>query len=96
MVTAGSRYIHTPLYIDRNNLGCLAIRNRYTFDLTNATFYTFVRGDTIDGIAYKQYGNALLGWAILDVNTQYMTEMDINVGDVLIIPPFEEVVKVSE
>lgn len=93
-VYKGSRYTRTPAYVRQGNL-ILEVRNRHVFDLTNATFYTVVRGDTLDGIAYKQYGNAGLWWAILDANPSYQTEVEIKAGDVLIIPPFSEVVRVS-
>ena len=59
-------------------------------------YYTVIQGDTIDGIAYKQYGNAQLGWAIMDANPTFQSEMDIEAGDIIKIPPFEEVVKYSE
>jgi nucleoid-associated protein YgaU len=72
------------------------IRSRYVFDLTNAIYYTVVQGDTLDGIAYRQYGNAQLWWAIMDANPQYQSELEIKAGDVLCIPPYEQVVRVSE
>jgi phage tail protein X len=59
-------------------------------------YYTVVQGDTIDGIAYSNYGNAQLGWAIMDANPALQSEMDIKAGDVIKIPPFDEVVKYSE
>ena len=94
-VYKGSRYIKTPLYTRGETL-VFGIRARNHFDLSKATYYTVVQGDTLDGIAYKKYGNTQLGWAILDSNPQYQSELDINAGDVICIPPFEEVVKVSE
>lgn len=72
------------------------IRSRNHFNLSKATYYTVVQGDTIDGIAYKHYGNTQLWWAIMDANPQYQSEIEIKAGDILCIPPFEEVVKVSE
>lgn len=91
----GSRYINTPLY-PRGNALAFGIRKRYKFDLTKATYYTVVKGDNLDIIAHKYYNNTQLWWAILDANPQYQSELDINVGDVICIPPFEEVVRVSE
>ena len=49
-------------------------------------------GDTLDGVAYKFYEETEFRWAILDANTKYRTEFDIKVGDVILIPSFEEVV----
>lgn len=90
-----SRYIKTPAYIRHGGSLILSIRERNHFNINNATFYTVVQGDTLDGIAYKQYGNAQLGWAIMDANPKYQSEVEINPGDVLTIPSFDEVVRVS-
>lgn len=94
-VYRGSRYTPTSVYIRRGETAVLNIRERNKFNLSEATYYTVVQGDTIDGIAYREYNNAQLGWAILDANPSYQSEVDINPGDVLAIPPFREVVKVS-
>ena len=94
-VYQGSRYIKTSIYNKRNGAIVFSLRKRAKFNLTNATYYTFVQGDTLDGIAYKVYGNAQLWWSILDCNPKYQSEIEIKPGDLLIIPPFVEVVKVS-
>jgi len=94
-VYKGSRYIKTPMY-QRGDSLVFGIRSRNHFNLSKATYYTVVQGDTIDGIAYKRYGNTQLWWAIMDANPQYQSEIEIKAGDILCIPPFEEVVKVSE
>lgn len=96
MIQKGSRYIHTPVYARSGQAFIFNIRDKFKFNSDNATYYAVVLGDTIDGIAYKFYGNAELYWAILDANPQIMSELDIEVGDVLMIPNFEEVAKVSE
>lgn len=90
-----SRYVRTPVCIRRGEAAVLCIRSRNNFDLSGATFRTVVQGDTIDGIAYNEYGNAQLWWAIMDANPKYQSELEIKPGDVLVIPPFEEVVRVS-
>lgn len=94
-VYQGSRYVKTPLFM-RGDTPVMGIRTRNKFNLAEATYYTVIQGDTIDGIAYKRYNNAQLWWAIMDANPQYQSELEIKAGDVLCIPPFEEVVKVSE
>ena len=73
----------------------LQLRPRTKMDLTNASFVTVVEGDTLDGIAYKQYQDASLWWAILDANPKYQHEVEIKAGDVLTVPPLSEVVRVS-
>lgn len=90
-----SRYTKTSAYIRQGKSLILDIRKRNYFNLDNATFYTVAQGDTIDGIAYKQYGNAQLWWAIMDANPKYQSEIDISPGDVITIPSYDEVVKVS-
>ena len=95
-VYQGSRYAKTPLYIIKGETPVIGIRTRYKFNLKEATYYTVIQGDTIDGIAFKHYSNAQLWWAIMDANPQYQSELEIKAGDVLCIPPFSEVVKVSE
>lgn len=95
-VYQGSRYVKTPAYIRRGETLILRIRERVHFTESLCKYYTVVQGDTIDGIAYTHYGNARLGWAIMDANPMYQSEMDIEAGSVIKIPPFEEVVKFSE
>ena len=94
-VYRNSRYVQTPL-IKTRDTNILAFRDRAKFDLSKATFYTFIQGDTVDGIAYRQYNNAQLGWAIMDANPLYQSEIEVKAGDVIKIPPYEEVVKLSE
>lgn len=89
-----SRYTKTPAYVRQGSL-ILGIRNRNYFNVDKATFYTVVQGDTIDGIAYRQYGNAQFWWAIMDANPKYQSELEIKPGDVLTIPSLDEVVTAS-
>lgn len=90
-----SRYVKTSAYVRQGNTLTLSIRSRNHFNIDKSTYYTVVQGDTIDGIAYKQYGNAQLWWAIMDANPKYQSELEIKSGDVLVIPSFDEVVKAS-
>lgn len=95
-VYKGSRYVKTSAYVRRGETLILKIRDKARFNSSSCKYYTVVVGDTLDGIAYKHYENARLGWAIMDANPVYQSEMDIKAGDVIKIPPFEEVVKLSE
>ena len=93
MLFQGTRYTNTPAYIRDGGALIVDIRNQADFDLSKATYYTVVEGDTVDGIAYKQYGNAALWWAIMDSNPQFQHEIEIKPGDLIAIPPYEEVLK---
>ena len=93
MLIQGTRYTNTPAYIRDGGALIVDIRNQADFDLSKATYYTVVEGDTVDGIAYKQYGNAALWWAIMDANPQFQHEIEIKPVDLIAIPPYEEVLK---
>ena len=95
-VFKGSRYVKTSAYMRRGETLVLDIRERVHFNESECTFYTVIQADTIDGIAYKHYGNAQLGWAIMEANPVFQSEIEIKPGDVLMIPPFERVVELSE
>ena len=95
-VHTGSRYINTPVFARKGSTFMFGIRDRTKYNEELATYYTVIEGDTLDGIAYKYYGNANLYWAILDANPQYLSELDIQVGDVLMIPSVREVTRESE
>lgn len=95
-VFQGSRFIKTSAYVRRGETLILSIRERNHFNEADCEYYTVVQGDTIDGIAYKYYGNAQLWWAIMDANPVYQCEIEIKAGDVLKIPPFDKVVMLSE
>lgn len=90
-----SRYLRTSRF---NRLGwdtpTLDVRERFTFNEALCKTYTWIEGDTLDGVAYKFYNNTALRWAILDANPQYRTEFDIDPGDTLLIPDYEEVVSI--
>lgn len=95
-VFQGSRYVKTPAYRRNGEALILSIRERKHFKDSDCQYYTVIQGDTLDGIAYKMYNNAQLGWAILDANPLYLSEMELKAGDVIKIPPFEEVAKLCE
>lgn len=95
-VFQGSRYVKTSAYVRRGETLILNMREKAHFNESLCSFYTVVQGDTIDGIAHKQYGNAQLWWAIMDANPVYQSEIEIKAGDVIKIPPYEEVVRLSE
>lgn len=90
-----SRYLRTSRF---NRLGwdtpTLDVRERFHFNESECLLYVWIEGDTLDGVSFKFYNNTAFRWAILDANTKYRTEFDINPGDTILIPSYEEVVKV--
>lgn len=92
MIYQGSRYTNTDLY-DRKGTLTFKHRNRFTFGLKDSTIHVFSEGDTLDGLAVKYFGNPQLWWVILDTNPKFRCELDINYGQELVIPNFEEVRK---
>ena len=95
MMFENSRYLRTPIYnITGEDVPILKIRSRFTFDIQNASIHEWVEGDTLDGLAYRYYGISALRWAILDANPTYRSEFDINYGDKIFIPDYEEVVSI--
>lgn len=93
-VFQNSRYTKTGAFrtgVDRTLI--LRLRQRPKYNVDQATYYTWVQGDTIDGVAYRLYNNAQLWWAIMDANPQYASEVDILPGDIVMIPSYQEVVK---
>lgn len=90
-----SRYLRTPILSRRGwGVPTLGVRQRFTFNEDLCATYTWIEGDTLDGIAFKNYGKTALRWAILDANPQFRSEFDIKPGDVLLIPAYEEVVSI--
>lgn len=91
-VYQGSRYSLSDIITRNDGNRVISLRKKVNFDKKQLTYYTVKQGDTIDGIAYNQYGNAQLYWAIMDCNN-YQSELEIKAGDIIAIPPYSEVVK---
>lgn len=90
-----SRYLHTRQFTRLKwEIPTLEIRQRFTFNQEDCTNYEWCEGDTLDGVAFREYGDTALRWAILDANPKYRTEFDINNGDIILIPNYEEVVNI--
>lgn len=89
----GSRYTKTTAYSRDGNL-VFKSRKRTNFSKDNCTEYIYSAGDRLDILATKFYGDSQLWWVFLEINTQYRSELDIEFGDVLLIPVYEEVMKV--
>ena len=94
-VFEGSRYLTAKLKMFGRGVPMIGIRLPVRFDPDSARPYTVQPGDRVDGIAYREYGRADLYWAILDANPQYFSEVDVKVGDVLLLPPLREIARVA-
>lgn len=89
-----SRYLMDEMYYNiEKGIDLLSIRPRASFTEDLYTYYEWCEGDTLDGLAFKYYGSCDLRWAILDANPEYRSEFNIEVGDILAIPDYEEVVE---
>lgn len=90
-----SRYLQTPLYTRNGNQSpILKMRERFSFNIAEASIHEWVEGDSLDGIAFKYYGVCALRWAILDANPKYRTEYDIKYGDRIFIPSYDEILEI--
>lgn len=95
MMYENSRYLQTSLYIRSGDSSpVLKIRNRFNFNVEHCQLHEWTEGDTLDGVAYKYYGISALRWAILDANPKYRTEFDIEYGDKIFIPDFQEILDI--
>ena len=92
MMFENSRYLNTTLYNRGGDTPMLKNRKRYTFPTDICTQYLVTESDTLDYLALKFYGNTRLGWAIMDANPQFRSELEIEAGDVIYIPSCESVV----
>lgn len=92
MMFENSRYLNTPMYNRDGDFAVLKNRKRYDFPKKLCTKYKFKDTDTLDYIALNFYGNTRLGWAIMDANPDYRTELEIKAGDIINIPTYESVV----
>ena len=89
----GSRYANCRLRY-KGNRPYLTTPERVTFTPSKCFIYQINEYDTIDGLAYKFYGNAAYWWCIMDANREYQSELEIKPGAILQIPAWEEVQKV--
>lgn len=93
-VFENSRYLHTAIHsrFSPDETQVFKIRDIFKFNKEICTTYIWTQGDTLDGVANRLYGISALRWAILDANPKYRTEFEIEEGDMLSIPDYDEVV----
>jgi len=71
-------------FIDDNTFSTLPFFNIPQTD--NDAYVEWTVGSRLDKIAYNYYDNAALWKFILLANPQYLTEADIELGDIIRIP----------
>lgn len=76
-------------YIDDNNFATLPFLS--IPETQDDIFIEWNVGNRLDKLAYTYYNNAALGKFILLANPSFISEGDINVGDILRIPMTKEV-----
>lgn len=92
----GSRYTFTPIYVNKDGNILFDRRLPFRYNKDKCERYIFKQGDTLDYLAYNYYSNAQLWWVILEANPLYLNEWEIDVGDVILIPQYEDVRSIYE
>lgn len=88
-ISRNSRYINSQVYtatLDGSNRTLIDSSSRSAVVFTGGSTHQVVEGDTLEGIAYKVYGDASKWWAIADANSIYNPLFDLVVGSLLNIP----------
>lgn len=86
-----SRYVGTPTFKNPDGAIIFSTRKKRVYNKDNCTLYKFSSNDRIDTVSYKFYGHSKYWWHIMDCNDKYMCELDIKVGDYILIPSPSEV-----
>lgn len=94
MIYKGSRYSNTQAKINEQGEKILKQRKSFNYNLDKATKHIFTETDSLPLLAYNNYGSSKLWWAILEANPGYKTELDIAIGDVIMIPSKKEVLRI--
>lgn len=93
MVFEGSRYEGAQVYYDNDNkISYIAPISNYMKSDDSDYVYQVKQGDRLDLLAKRFYGNPQKKWLILFANPQYITELDIKVGDIITIPNPERLI----
>lgn len=97
MIYVGSRYKDCKAeYDSETERVTFAIRTPYNFDKRNCIVHLMVEGETLEQLAYKNYGDSQLWWVIMEANSKYNFEFEIQPGDTILIPTKQEVVRIYE
>lgn len=91
MLFENSRYINSTTFRNSDNTVVYQSRSKKVYTEADCTIYLFKNGDRLDNLAYSYYGDSSYKWAILDCNPTYLCELDIKIGDYILIPSYKEV-----
>jgi nucleoid-associated protein YgaU len=89
VISRNSRYITAQAYTattDGSNRTLIDTSSRSVVTFTGGSTYQVKQGDTLEGIAYTQYGDASKWWEIADANDIFNPLFDLTVGTLLNIP----------
>lgn len=95
----GSRYTNGVFTLDGDNREFLILRKNLTIPESGEDIFLTVEGRHVkrpDLIASDVYGRSELFWVIMDVNQIRQPMLDLQVGQVLRIPPLELVLDAIE
>ena len=92
MIYENSRYARGYLLKDKKDEGYYLAPQPMQYETKSTDLiYQFEAGDRLDLVSKKFYGNPNYKWIILQANPQYMSELEIKKGDILVIPNPQEV-----
>jgi hypothetical protein len=93
----GSRYTNVFAYDEEwkgEEVTAFRIREMGKIDTRESQKHVWIEGDRLDLLASRYYNDPRYWWFILDANPNYMEEHEIQNGDTLLIPPYEELRKI--
>lgn len=92
MIFKGSRYEGCALYFDKEkNTSYLEPLSKLIAPHPSDYVYQYKAGDRLDILAQRFYGNPQKKWIILLANPLYLSELEIQEGDILNIPNSERI-----
>lgn len=84
MLQNNSRYAELPVY--NYNGRMIPATRRISREVQDGIYYTVIEGDTLDLLAYRNYGDERLWWVIADVNPGIKFPTQLEAGSIIVIP----------
>lgn len=87
-ILAQSRYVQGTVVRVPDSSGTYNLTVLRTVPVAQSAYrlYTWAAGDRPDIVAYQQFGNASLWWAIFDMNPEIIYPLGVPAGTVVRIP----------